>query len=95
MPVDKFSMDNAVIMSNSSRWPLFIDPQLQANKWLKSSNQNCKLIRPTSTEPERDMKDLEMCINFGKVMIIEDLQEEIDPTLEPLLNKALLKKGMQ
>jgi hypothetical protein len=53
------------------------------------------LFRPTSTEPERDMKDLEMCINFGKVMIIEDLQEEIDPTLEPLLNKSLLKKGMQ
>lgn len=40
------------------------------------------------------MRDLEMCVTYGKCVLIEDLQEEIDPTLEPLLNKALMKKGM-
>eukprot|EP00820_Chromera_velia_P013184 Cvel_23772.t1-p1 / transcript=Cvel_23772.t1 / gene=Cvel_23772 / organism=Chromera_velia_CCMP2878 / gene_product=Dynein heavy chain 7, axonemal, putative / transcript_product=Dynein heavy chain 7, axonemal, putative / location=Cvel_scaffold2493:30-23749(-) / protein_length=3778 / sequence_SO=supercontig / SO=protein_coding / is_pseudo=false len=35
LPNDSFSLDNAIIMSNSRRWPLMIDPQLQANKWIK------------------------------------------------------------
>lgn len=27
LPVDSFSVDNAIIVSNSRRWPLMIDPQ--------------------------------------------------------------------
>ena len=27
LPNDDFSVDNAIIMKNSSRWPLMIDPQ--------------------------------------------------------------------
>ncbi len=27
LPVDSFSIDNGIIVSNSRRWPLMIDPQ--------------------------------------------------------------------
>ena len=27
LPVDNFSIDNGIIVSNSRRWPLMIDPQ--------------------------------------------------------------------
>ena len=36
LPNDNFSIDNAIILKNSSRWPLMIDPQIQANTWIKN-----------------------------------------------------------
>jgi dynein heavy chain len=35
LPNDKFSIENAIILDNSSRWPLMIDPQGQANRWIR------------------------------------------------------------
>ena len=36
LPKDTLSVENGVITQFSRRWPLFIDPQGQANKWIKS-----------------------------------------------------------
>lgn len=35
LPNDSFSIDNAIIMNVARRWPLLIDPQGQANKFIK------------------------------------------------------------
>ena len=35
LPNDSFSVDNGIIMSVARRWPLLIDPQGQANKWIR------------------------------------------------------------
>ena len=49
LPNDDFSIDNAIILKNSNRWPLMIDPQTQANTWVKNMEAARKLIilRPT------------------------------------------------
>jgi dynein heavy chain len=46
LPKDILSVQNGIIVQYSQRWPLFIDPQGQANKWVKSLvnevlNKNC------------------------------------------------------
>jgi len=40
LPSDSVSLDNAILAQKSSRWPLMIDPQTQANKWLKKLLRN-------------------------------------------------------
>ena len=36
LPKDLLSVENAVFVQFSRRWPLYIDPQGQANKWVKN-----------------------------------------------------------
>lgn len=50
LPNDNFSIDNAIILKNSSRWPLMIDPQIQANTWIKNLESGIKVIRPTKSQ---------------------------------------------
>jgi dynein heavy chain, axonemal len=45
LPSDNLSIENAIIMFKSRRWPLMIDPQNQANKFIKNlgkDNDSCK-----------------------------------------------------
>ena len=43
LPADSFSVDNGIIVYSSRRWPLIIDPQGQANKWVKNMERPNKL----------------------------------------------------
>lgn len=36
LPSDAFSTENGVIIARGSRWPLMVDPQAQAIKWVKN-----------------------------------------------------------
>ena len=39
------------------------------------------------------MRTLENCIQFGTPVLIENVREELDPSLEPLLLKQTFKQG--
>lgn len=46
LPNDRMSTENACILSNSARWPLMIDPQLQGIKWIKTRyGESLKVVR--------------------------------------------------
>uniref|UniRef100_A0A8C9MKM4 Dynein axonemal heavy chain 12 n=1 Tax=Serinus canaria TaxID=9135 RepID=A0A8C9MKM4_SERCA len=92
LPTDIFSVDNGVIVDNSRRWPLMIDPQGQANKWIKNFEKDNRLnvIKISDTDY---MRTVENCIQFGTPLLLENVGEELDPSLEPLLLKQTFKQG--
>uniref|UniRef100_A0A8C5KDB1 Dynein axonemal heavy chain 3 n=1 Tax=Jaculus jaculus TaxID=51337 RepID=A0A8C5KDB1_JACJA len=91
LPVDSFSIDNGIIVSNSRRWPLMIDPQGQANKWVKNMEKANKLsiIKFSDTNYVRT---LENALQFGTPVLLENIGEELDAFIEPILLKATFKQ---
>ncbi|KAF0775909.1 hypothetical protein AaE_000392, partial [Aphanomyces astaci] len=39
------------------------------------------------------LRKLENAIRFGTAVLMQDIQEELDPSLEPILNKSIVKVG--
>uniref|UniRef100_A0A8C2Y948 Dynein axonemal heavy chain 7 n=1 Tax=Coturnix japonica TaxID=93934 RepID=A0A8C2Y948_COTJA len=92
LPSDAFSIDNGIIISNARRWPLMIDPQGQANKWIKNMEKvnNLHVIKLSDSQ---FVTTLENCIQFGSPVLLENIGEELDPILEPLLLKQTFKQS--
>lgn len=72
--------------------PLMIDPQGQANKWVKNSEKDHQLAVIKLTDSDY-MRNLENCLQFGNPLLLENVGEELDPSLEPLLLKQTFKQG--
>ena len=84
LPKDSLSIQNGIIVQYSQRWPLFIDPQGQGNKWIKSleKENGIDIIKLS----DRDfLRSLENAIRFGKPCLLENIGTELDPALEPVL----------
>ncbi|KAL2653371.1 hypothetical protein R1flu_021499 [Riccia fluitans] len=92
LPNDSFSVDNGIIIHNSRRWPLLIDPQGQANKWIKTMHKKNNLQVMKLSDGDF-VRKLENCITFGYPLLLENVMEELDPTLEPLLARAVFKSA--
>jgi dynein heavy chain len=92
LPTDSFSVDNAIIIFSARRWPLMIDPQGQANQWIRRMESENKLGILKLSDSDY-MRTLENAIQFGTPVLLENVGEGLDPTLEPLLLKQIFKQG--
>ncbi|XP_054992649.1 dynein axonemal heavy chain 1 [Sorex araneus] len=91
LPNDTLSVENGVISQFSQRWTHFIDPQGQANKWIKNLERDSGL--DVFKLSDRDfLRSLENAIRFGKPCLLENVGEELDPALEPVLLKQTYKQ---
>ncbi|KAJ1636012.1 dynein heavy chain [Pavlovales sp. CCMP2436] len=92
LPSDAFSCDNGIITTIARRWPLMIDPQGQANKWVRNmeADNGMHVIKLAQSSY---LRTLENAIQFGKPVLLENVLEELDPALEPLLVKQTFKQG--
>jgi len=92
LPSDAFSTSNGIIVTTARRWPLMIDPQGQANKWIKNMEKmnNLKLCKPTDTTLGRTVEN---AIQMGIPVMLENVGEYVDPMLEPVLQKNIFKQG--
>ncbi|KAI9144540.1 dynein heavy chain and region D6 of dynein motor-domain-containing protein [Paraphysoderma sedebokerense] len=92
LPKDTLSRENAIIASNSKRWPLFIDPQGQANKWIRNMEKDSGIDIIKLTDKDY-LRTLENSIRFGKPCLLENVQEKLDPALEPVLLRLTFKQS--
>ena len=91
LPSDQMSTENATILTNAERWPLMIDPQLQGVKWIKTKYAD-KLIVVRLTQKDC-LSTLERAISAGDVVLLENMGENVDPVLDPLIGRNTIKKG--
>eukprot|EP00392_Amoebophrya_sp_AT5.2_P015401 g15603.t1 len=97
LPSDDLSVQNGIMVTRSSRYPLMVDPQGQANRWIKSREaeriaaSNGMAITTLSNNRLKDF--VEFTMGEGLVLLIENVENELDPMLDPLLDKAIIKKG--
>lgn len=91
LPSDRMSAENATILTNSTRWPLMIDPQLQGIKWIKNKyGDSLKIVR---LGQKMCLDVIEGALSNGDTVLIENIGESIDAVLDPLLSRNLIKKG--
>ncbi|CAD6994119.1 unnamed protein product [Ceratitis capitata] len=70
----------------ASRFPLCIDPQLQALHWIRKreARQNLKTLSFTDSD---FLKQLEMALMYGYPVLFEDVDDYIDPVIDNVLSK--------
>lgn len=95
LPSDNLSIENGIIMFGSRRWPLMIDPQTQANKFIKKMGSQTEGVNLDvfKLSEQNLIRSLELAIQFGKWVLLENIGEYIDPALEPILLQQKVKQG--
>ena len=90
LPTDELSVHNAIMLTAGSRYPLLIDPQGQARTWLM---QNESTVVVCSMDDKCFRDELERCISDGLPLMIVDVESELDPVLDSVLAKEIVRTG--
>lgn len=91
LPSDRMSTENATILTNSERWPLMIDPQLQGVKWIKTK-YGSKLV-VVRLGHKNYLDTIERAISNGDTVLIENIGESVDPVLDTIVGRNTIKKA--
>lgn len=91
LPNDTISREKGLTVYKTSKVPLIIDPQNQANKWIKNIEKDRDLI-VTRLDKDDFMRSLERALSIGKPFLIESVPEDIDSVIYPVLMKQTFKE---
>ena len=92
LPQDASSVENGIIMSKARRFPLLIDPQGQANRFIKQSRAKDQIKTVKASDSTKKIQQtLEMAIRLGQPVLLENVLEALDPFLDPVLANQTYK----
>uniref|UniRef100_A0A8C6V5L7 Dynein heavy chain coiled coil stalk domain-containing protein n=1 Tax=Naja naja TaxID=35670 RepID=A0A8C6V5L7_NAJNA len=75
LPHDQYSTENAILIKHGQRWPLLIDPESQAYKWIcQMEGTKLKLINATDANY---LKIIEYSLQFGESVLLQYLHYNI------------------
>lgn len=92
LPTDELSIQNGIMVTRASRYPVLVDPQGQGRIWI-INREEANQLKVTQLNDRMFRNSLEDCLSFGKPMLIENIEEELDPVLDPVLERRLIRKG--
>jgi len=97
LPTDELSVQNGILTKMASRWPLCIDPQMQAIEWIRNKEKQAKKqnFMELSFNNEKYIQKLENAIQFGHSVLFVNIDTEIDPMIDPILEKNIVMKAGQ
>ncbi|KAJ8412509.1 hypothetical protein AAFF_G00128450 [Aldrovandia affinis] len=103
LPPDELSLQNGILSTRASRFPMCIDPQQQALNWIKKKEGKNDLNISSFNDPDF-LKQLEMAIKYGfpflfqdkvkraegrQVILLGDKEVDYDPNFKSYLNTKL------
>ena len=93
LPSDSVSVENAAITEFSHRWPLIIDPQLQAINWMMK-NYADKGIKDCRMNDDKLLQDVLIpALEKGHIVVVKNIGERLDPLLTPLVRRETMQRA--
>jgi len=94
LPTDPLSIQNGILVTRSTRYPMLIDPQGQAISWIKRREQERIPQWGTVLINDPKLRDkLEFALGNDAAFIVTGVENTVDPMLDPLLEKEIVVKG--
>ncbi|OXB64089.1 hypothetical protein ASZ78_002019 [Callipepla squamata] len=88
LPPDELSIQNGILTTYASHFPLCIDPQQQALNWIKKKEEKNNLRMASFNDPDF-LKQLELAIKYGHPFLLYNVDEYIDPVIDNVLEKNI------
>jgi len=90
LAADRISLENGAILTQCSRWPLMIDPQLQGIKWIRNRYTDLCTVQ---IGQKRWLNTIVRAVSNGETVMIEGVGEELEATLNPILSRNFFIRG--
>lgn len=92
LPADPVSTENGVLVKLSARYPLLVDPQLQGVAWVRAMEtpNGLETVRLGNSDV---IFKLKAAIENGLPLLLENLGEEIDAVIMPIVSRQTIKRG--
>jgi dynein heavy chain len=107
LPSDELSIQNGILTTTSTahlgkgkkagkvRFPLCIDPQMQAVSWIKRQHSENSRFEVASFSDADFLKRLEFAIQYGNPFLFENVDEFIDPIIDAVLDPQFREESGQ